>query len=69
MTRKDFVLLAAALKASKPDARDPELGAERWQWALTVRTMAEMLRSTNPLFDSERFVTAAGLTGNGEDQT
>ena len=61
MTRKDFVLIAAALKDSAP-SQDGELGEVcREVWEQTCDGVAHALRSTNPRFDVERFLKAAGV--------
>lgn len=54
MTRKDFVLIADALKSCRPDvsASDPA-----WQsWAQCVRCVAQALGGTNSRFDRARFI-------------
>jgi hypothetical protein len=57
MTRKDYILIAAALKAvpTHPDthARTHELAALELVWRL---------QQDNPRFDRERFLRAAGVT-------
>lgn len=61
MTRKDFELIAAALKASKiaPELTDAPLTAHL-QFVFTCRTVATELATTNPRFDRERFLNACG---------
>lgn len=61
MTRKDYILIAAALKASQiaPELTDhPETA--RLQFIFTCRTMATELAATNTRFDRVRFLKAAG---------
>ena len=59
MTRKDYISLAAALKAQQP--------ASTWdankhaQYTQDVRAVAEVLAADNPRFDYGRFYKAAGL--------
>jgi len=56
MTRKDDVLLADALRRSRPAA---DAYSVKWeQWEIAVRYMADALRDTNPCFDSVRFIKA-----------
>lgn len=50
MTRKDFILIADALRASKP--RD---GAAYTQWVWTVGEISHALNKTNVNFDMDRF--------------
>ena len=65
MTRKDFVVVAKALKDSKPDIRQKDVTDEHVKvWENTVENMADALRNTNPNFNRYTFTTACGL---GED--
>lgn len=57
MTRRDFVLIAETLNASKPP--DVERDALR-QWLATVRRFAGALATTNPGFKRETFMRACG---------
>ncbi len=57
MTRKDFVLIAAALSRARPVSDEAYILAEHDKVA---RTVAAALRSTNPAFDTSRFLRAAG---------
>lgn len=69
MTRKDFVVVAAALKASHPGALHPAANIEARnaynyacdQWRRTCRAVAGALVNTNARFDSERFLAACGV--------
>ena len=54
MTRKDYVLIAAALKAS----RDRWVFAQTWLDA--VHSVANALMEDNARFDRERFLIACG---------
>lgn len=56
MTRKDYELIAATLKAGKPSRR----GAAYAQWRMTVADFGAALASTNPRFDLARFILACG---------
>jgi len=56
MTRKDYVLLAAAI-ASMP-SHAPTLRAATRSAALVI---ADALAKDNPRFDRERFLTACGV--------
>lgn len=66
MTRKDFELIAAAIKASKPvhdtqmDDSAVRLSAEM-QFAATAASIATALAKTNSSFDRARFLAAAGV--------
>jgi hypothetical protein len=57
MTRKDYVLIAAAFKRSQPN--DGPAAYRVWQAAACA--LADDLVSTNPRFDRERFLKAAGV--------
>jgi hypothetical protein len=54
MTRKDFQLIAATIAGL-------EVGAETKRYV--ARSFAEALRSTNPNFNADRFVTACTPEG------
>lgn len=63
MTRKDYVLLAEALKYAKPDYVPDSLTnlARREQWERDCTKIAAALRGENPRFDNERFAKACGI--------
>lgn len=72
MTRKDYVRIAAALKAQRDNIEDTAYrrseDAHEWfvsGWEVTTRSIADALAADNPRFDRERFFRAAGL-GRGE---
>lgn len=58
MTRKDYVLIAAALKQAHDVSTiaDRAYGVER-----AAIMLADALASTNPRFDRERFLKASGV--------
>ena len=58
MSRKDYQLIADALKYTKP-ANTPSL--ELAQWQKDVDSIALALSRDNERFDRERFSKAAGL--------
>lgn len=67
MTRKDYVLLAAALKGAYGEASSPHphaahdaLGRHAGVTIAVVR-LADALGRDNPRFDRERFLKAAGV--------
>ena len=57
MTRKDYRLIAATLKAVKPDGA----GAELKQWHAVVAELAINLAVDNPRFDRMVFRRACGV--------
>ena len=57
MSRKDYKLLAGALMAATPLARDGE--AAMATWLHTVREVALALSKDNPRFSTTRFIAAA----------
>lgn len=56
MSRKDYVLLANALKSATPLMRDGD-EAHR-AWFNTVERVAQALQNDNPRFDRSRFISA-----------
>lgn len=56
MTRKDYVMLAAAIKAASAAPGFPERNA------FVTHAIADALAQDNPRFDRERFLKAAGVT-------
>jgi hypothetical protein len=68
MSRAQFELIASVLLAERPE-RDGTSWADgaHDEWSTVVLRFASVLASTNPRFDSERFLTAAGyLCGGGQ---
>lgn len=60
MTRKDYVLIAAALRTSL-DISESQTPAQWLQFKQDCRCVAEALLKDNPRFDRERFLKACGL--------
>ena len=60
MTRKDYVLIAAAIKAAATEYPDERPDAEQQQEDVAF-SIAEALASDNPRFDRERFLKACGV--------
>jgi hypothetical protein len=59
MTRKDYILIAEALKAARPLPhwdRNKEA-----QWVVTFSRLADRLIEDNPRFDFNTFKKACGL--------
>ena len=64
MTRKDYVLIASALRSSRLHlpAMDPQCRAgAKDQWEMTVEKIADDLERDNPRFDRGIFLTACGM--------
>jgi hypothetical protein len=67
MTRKDYVLIAAALKDARPIPKhelyaldhNERLCADTYR--NVARSIADALAKDNPRFDRERFLTACGV--------
>lgn len=57
MTRKDYELIAAAIKATKPPSHH-QAADQQHEW--TASTLADALGRDNPRFDRERFIKACG---------
>jgi hypothetical protein len=65
MTRKDYELIAAALKASSTPSiplSDEEFAGFNFGFRQTVHAVALSLAETNPRFDKSRFEAACGIT-------
>jgi hypothetical protein len=63
MTRKDYELIASALRSSRlhlPSNDERQAGAKD-QWETTVEEVADDLERENPRFDRNKFLTACGL--------
>jgi hypothetical protein len=70
MTRKDFVLIANALRYQRPGSKAEMAQPQNQndacrsiylQWEMTCTCMATELARTNPRFDRETFLTACGV--------
>ena len=62
MTKRDFVLIAEALRVERPD-RDGTRWADgaRDEWSTVVLRLARALAGSNPRFDKDRFLEACGI--------
>ena len=60
MTRKDYVMLAEALRSTLDPLDD---AFHREQHEADATAVADALARDNPRFDRERFLKAAGVTG------
>ena len=61
MTKKDYIVLAGALAASRPlrGAYAPPDWDQRFrQWRADVAVLIDVLRADNPRFDADRFIMA-----------
>jgi hypothetical protein len=58
MTRKDYVIIAAALKSSKPTDAEGQNAAATWR--LTVEAIENVLAGENSHFDCVAFDAACG---------
>lgn len=65
MTRKDYVLLAAALREARPlvipGSNVPADPIARSTWYNCCSSIAIALKNSNRAFDSERFFDACGV--------
>ena len=78
LTKKHFDALAKVLRDSRPNPH-PDLDDEQFErlfpgdlgawetWVDVVQRMTHYLKSTNPLFDHEKFWQGCGLPGNQEE--
>lgn len=68
MTRKDFELIAAALRASRPIPKHEPYALDHYEliardtYSNAANALADALRSTNPRFDRARFLSACGVS-------
>ncbi|MGH7179106.1 MAG: hypothetical protein ACREJC_17140, partial [Tepidisphaeraceae bacterium] len=60
MTRKDYILLAVALRNARPP--DGETRNARLAWLAAVCGVADACTRDNPRFDSDRFLNACDAT-------
>lgn len=58
MTRKDYVLIAAAVREERERFSNRNPGADD-----LVRALADSLAADNPRFDRARFLKACGVEG------
>ncbi len=60
MTRKDYELIAAALRKAQPALRGPlaEDVARQGAWSATVESLAAALAAENPWLDANYFIDA-----------
>lgn len=58
MTRKDYVLLAAALREARVEVTSNELYTVFKGWKRAVDALADALAKDNPRFDRDRFLAA-----------
>lgn len=63
MTKKDYELIADALKMTKPS----ELQEVVYQWEMDVNAIMEVLAQDNGKFNPSRFLTACGLEVNAQN--
>ena len=60
MTRKDYVLIAEAMREARLWIADQTPNAVA-AWMIAVKALATALHRDNPRFDRERFYAACGL--------
>lgn len=62
MSRKDFILIAQALRSSKPSEYTEPFAATsaRAQWRRDITALISALTHTNILFDKDKFRKACG---------
>lgn len=61
MTRKDYILLAEALKAARMKSEFPAADEFNGGVDAAARLVADALARDNPRFDYDRFMKAAGV--------
>ena len=63
MTKKDYIALATALEAVKPDPLDHTLASRKW--GECVNAILEVCARDNPAFHRGRFLDACGVPNIG----
>ena len=64
MTRKEYELIARAMKSRRDDLVESRASFDRISSCdCTIEALADALASENPLFDRERFLRACGVAG------
>lgn len=61
MTKKDFEMIAKALKNATPTEVEQEQGTTQDGWIKSVREMARELGRNYPKFDVQKFLLACGI--------
>lgn len=59
MTRKDYIIIAAALLESKPESHWD--ANKKAQWLVSCNRIADALANDNPRFNRGRFLNACGV--------
>lgn len=59
MTKKDYELVAKAMRIAKPLATDPDL-LENHNWRFTVSRLIDEFKQDNPKFQPKKFAHACG---------
>lgn len=64
MTKRDFELIAAALKSARPPAhlQEPELALVDLSLDNLARDFADRLKATNAQFNRDKFLRACGVS-------
>lgn len=58
MTKKDYIMLAAVMKACRPDSALPDTDPSWKKWDEIIDELIPKLRADNPRFDVTRFMEA-----------
>lgn len=61
MTRKDYIALASAMRASRPTDAAESYVACMIQWEVSCDMLADALTEDNARFDRKRFLMACGV--------
>jgi len=56
MTKKDYILLAEALRSSAPASKK-----NYSQWVAAVQSITRALATDNPRFNADKFIRACGV--------
>jgi len=61
MTRKDYVLIAAAISSAFPGPNYPKDSGYKYAQRLIAQKIGDAIAQNNPKFDRELFLKAAGV--------
>ena len=64
MTRKDYILIAKALKQAEPTDDENEQGTALSGWVKSVKYVAVTLGRENSRFNEDKFLEACGIIIN-----
>ena len=61
MTKKDYIIIAEALKNAEPTETENDSGTAVSAWVKSIIKVCQALGRQNPRFDGQKFLTACGI--------